>query len=116
MTPEQAVTVKMIHCESLRRLFGNEGFNKQGLHLVATKTREVSKPKDMREAIAIRLGEVKQISKKGEWSSYAEMVARARFEQGFPDTWVIMQVMAKEDRIIVICGILPEDRSHSTRN
>jgi hypothetical protein len=49
----------------------------------AKKIREVSKPVDMRE---VRFGEAKQIYKKGEWKSYPDMAARARFEQGFPDS------------------------------
>jgi hypothetical protein len=38
-----------------------------------------------------------------------------RLEQGFPDDSIFTQVRAEEDRIIVICGTLPEDRPPGTR-
>jgi hypothetical protein len=80
------------------------------------KVREVSKRIDMREAIEVRYGDARQIYKKGMWKTYEEMAHHARLEQGFPDEWVITQIRAEEDRIIAICGILPENRPPGTRN
>jgi hypothetical protein len=89
---------------------------KHGLHLDPTKIRDVAKPIDMREAIEIRFGRAKQIYRKGMWRTYEEMVNRARFEQGFQEDWVVTQVRAEEDRIIVTGGIPPKGRPPESRN
>jgi hypothetical protein len=57
----------------------------------------------MRGAIEVRFGEAKQAYKNGEWASYKAIIRKAKFEQGFPETWIVSQVRAEDDRIIGVC-------------